>query len=234
MARKVMDFRVRFWNKVDRQGQDDCWPWIGLIDKDGYGIFWKDGRGKRASHIAWELDGGEIPSGYCLSPRCGNHGCVNPRHLVLKQISVPVEDRFWNKVNKGKPDQCWEWTAWKNNKGYGQIGEGGKLKLAHRISWRLVYGAIPAGMKVLHRCDNPACVNPNHLFLGSQQDNISDMMAKSRGARGKKRWNCKLTEKDVHSIRKSTLKQYKLAEIYNVCPSHISDIRNGKRWGWLV
>jgi hypothetical protein len=93
-----------------------------------------------------------------------------------------LEDRFLEKI--GEPDKhgCWPWTATKNNKGYGMMADktGIKMRLAHRISWELVYGPIPEGLLVLHHCDNPGCVNPAHLFLGTQQDNMQDMARKER------------------------------------------------------
>ena len=89
--------------------------------------------------------------------------------------------RFWSKVDKQGPihpvcGQCWIWIAGKYSTGYGQHGN----YRAHRYSWNLYYGEIPVGVFVLHRCDNPACVNPKHLFLGTHQDNMDDMNAKGR------------------------------------------------------
>jgi len=90
-------------------------------------------------------------------------------------------ERFFEKVKKG--DGCWEWTAKKNNKGYGMFGgtkaEG--FNLAHRVSYELVHGSIPKGKWVLHRCDNRGCVNPDHMFLGNNTANVQDMHSKGRG-----------------------------------------------------
>ena len=87
-------------------------------------------------------------------------------------------ERFWNKVDK--TDDCWNWTASKNIQGYGYFRFDGKMRKAHRMAWLLVNGEIPDGMCVCHTCDNPGCVNPIHLWLGTNQDNMDDMNNKGR------------------------------------------------------
>lgn len=86
-------------------------------------------------------------------------------------------DRFWQKVRKS--DGCWEWTARVSPEGYGEFWDDRNVR-AHRFSWSLVNGPIPDGLMVCHRCDNPRCVRPDHLFLGTNRENIRDMMAKGR------------------------------------------------------
>lgn len=116
-----------------------------------------------------------------------------------------VEARFWTKVHK--TDGCWLWTACCDKKGYGAIGIGSrsdgtrKTELAHRMSFRLANGDIPDAQHVLHRCDNPRCVNPAHLFLGTNDENVADMVAKKRHARGEGHGNAKLTAEQVREIR---------------------------------
>jgi hypothetical protein len=87
-------------------------------------------------------------------------------------------DRFWSKVEKS--DECWKWTAGKHNAGYGVFWEKGRFYKAHRWSWERERGPIPDGLNLLHKCDNPACVRPDHLFLGTQKDNVNDMVSKGR------------------------------------------------------
>lgn len=100
--------------------------------------------------------------------------------MSRQPIRRPLEERFWEKVDKS--GDCWVWTRSTNGSGYGQITmpRAGAPMLAHRVSWLLHYGPIPAGLFVCHRCDNPPCIRPEHLFLGTNRDNSRDMGAKGR------------------------------------------------------
>lgn len=100
-------------------------------------------------------------------------------------MAYPKQDRaerFWNKVCR--TSRCWLWTAAKLNGGYGAFQDEGRTLRAHRVSWELAYGSIPCGIQVLHHCDNPACVRPDHLFLGTGKDNMKDRDTKGRQACG--------------------------------------------------
>lgn len=117
-------------------------------------------------------------------------------------VREPMSVRFWRGVAIGAPGECWKWlAAKKDGTGYGRISSGARHALAHRYSWELHFGPIPEGMKVCHRCDNPQCVNPGHLFLGSQKDNKRDCMEKHRHAFGERHGKAKLTEEQVRQIR---------------------------------
>jgi hypothetical protein len=99
-----------------------------------------------------------------------------------------TRERFWAKVSRMSPAECWLWTASQNSMGYGKMLVAGKLQLAHRISWELHIGPVPAGLFVLHRCDTPLCVNPLHLFVGTNADNMRDMKVKGRHWSKTKPW----------------------------------------------
>jgi len=114
-----------------------------------------------------------------------------------------VRDRFISKFEKGQLDDCWPWLAGKLRAGYGIFHiSHRKPRLAHRMMWELENGQIPAGLDVLHKCDNPPCVNPNHLFLGTQRDNGQDMARKGRSYRGPRPWCRKFFDMEIEAIRK--------------------------------
>lgn len=103
---------------------------------------------------------------------------VIPRKAKPPKLSL--EERFWQNVGIDDSDRCWLWHGSKNNAGYGSIGFRKKSIMAHRLSWRLHFGNIPAGQVVMHKCDNPGCVNPDHLQLGTYRDNARDAIDKGR------------------------------------------------------
>jgi hypothetical protein len=119
--------------------------------------------------------------------------------------SIPLADRFWSFVIKG--DGCWSWSGAKLYFGYGALNGGRRVGVlrAHRVSWEIHKGPIPTGMKVLHRCDNPECTNPDHLFLGAQRANVEDMRKKGRARggtpAGRSHHRAKLSDADIIAIR---------------------------------
>ena len=147
-------------------------------------------------------------------------------------------ERFWRSVDRAG-DGCWEWTAGKNSDGYGEIRIGREIVLAHRFSWWIYFGQPPAGMCVLHKCDNPACCNPSHLFLGTQADNMADKVKKGRhlSVRGEAHSSAKLSNSDVIAIRKRLATggefQKDIARAYGVSPQLISHIKTRRQWAHL-
>lgn len=137
----------------------------------------------------------------------GNQGrfCSRPCWYEWKALRpVPLEVRFWKHVDKQGPDECWPWTGASSQYGYGHINSGPKPNrrlIASRVSYEIANGPIPAGAHVLHSCDNPPCVNPAHLSIGSPRDNSDDKITKQRHARGATHGGARLSESDVEAIR---------------------------------
>ena len=146
-----------------------------------------------------------------------------------------IQERFWLKVDRS--GDCWIWMACRNGStpehSYGRFRINGQTFHAHRIAWELTKGTIPEGLRVLHRCDNPPCCNPRHLFLGSQADNMQDCATKNRTTRGSRNARAKLTSIDVLSIRSDPRPQIQIAATYNVDTSLICKIKRRKNWTHL-
>jgi len=148
-------------------------------------------------------------------------------------------DRFWSKVDQSASvTECWPWMGARHRAGYGAFGvRHQRADYAHRVAWRLTYGEIPAGLQVLHLCDNPPCVNPAHLILGTQLANIRDMDAKGRRINapqlGERNGNAKLTAETVREIRRRRAAgepRKAVAAAFGVSESAVKQAINGRTW----
>jgi hypothetical protein len=152
-----------------------------------------------------------------------------------------LEERFWSKVALAVDNECWEWTAHKNPNGYGQISIGTRQEsrwLAPRVSWLLHYHSDPGELDVCHTCDNPGCVNPNHLFLGDAQANANDSINKGRHSPpprllGSSHPNAKLNEEAVREIRSSPLSAAEMAVKFGVTKTAVDYVRKRRTWRHL-
>jgi hypothetical protein len=152
--------------------------------------------------------------------------------------SRPQLTRLLEKITIDTKTGCWNWTAARFTNGYGHFMVSEKNgRPAHRVSYELHRGPIPKGFHVCHSCDNPLCINPSHLFLGTPADNMADKVAKGRQSRlkGVNSGRSVLTDDDVIAIRAAVgLTQRELGERYGVGARQISYIRNGKSWSHLL
>jgi HNH endonuclease len=159
--------------------------------------------------------------------------------LPPKRPVQSLPERFWSKVQK--TDGCWLWLGRKIHTGYGQFDVTTNIvEMAHRIAWQLTNGTIPKGLKVLHRCDCRACVRPDHLFLGTQAENVADCESKGRGnhPKGEQQGQSKLTEAQVREIRQLyqpwKMPYYVLGKRYGVSAQVIFSVVKRKTWKHLI
>lgn len=155
----------------------------------------------------------------------------------------PYIERLKAKVQIDPKTACWNWIASLRPTGYGQMRYLGTTELAHRVSWMLFRGPIPKAdnvygtLNILHHCDNPKCVNPEHLYIGDQSDNAKDAVARKRwgkrGCVGEQHGKAVLTETDVRIIRKSTLSANELARQYKVSKSAIQHVLKKRSWAHI-
>lgn len=152
---------------------------------------------------------------------------------------MSAKDRFIRMVDVQDDASCWKFLGWSNNRGYGQCVVNGKKHNAHKASYLLFVGHIPDGLVVRHACDNPSCVNPSHLVLGTHQDNMNDRRDRNRGARGDRdnSGTAKLNPVAVSVMRymfsRGLKSQSALARAYGVTQSAVWRVVRGKNWGYL-
>lgn len=177
-----------------------------------------------------------MPAPYKLRPacqRCGRPVKLPKRRFCSYSCSAisrypPKLERFWAKVTAKDPHDCWDWTG-ATKGGYGVVRWDGPRRIATHISWSLVNGPIPDGFNVLHHCDRPSCVNPRHLWLGTQKDNAQDAKAK-----GRLRHPTVLTEAQVREIRASKEFARVLGPRYGVSKWTIYDVRSRHSWAHVI
>jgi hypothetical protein len=202
----------RFWAKVDRRGDDECWPWLAYVTMNGHGALKFGGITETAHRVSYRLAHGDIPAGLLVRHRCDNAACVNPAHLVLgtvqqnnadrlergryvrgivppvvrrpKLVRQTLRERLLSGIRIDEAG-CWVWQRGKLPRGHGVIDVDGVTQRVHRVAYEEFVGPIPDGLQILHSCDNASCINPDHLRPGTHRENMADMEGARPGGKGR-------------------------------------------------
>lgn len=250
------EIEERFFSFVVKEKNDNpCWIWHGHVDERRYARFY----GQIAHRVIFQHTYGPLKKNFYVT-RCPlNFLCINPEHLSSSiqhwgfkvghipphkgktRKRIPMKERFYSFVRiQPPPSTCWQWTGATVPDGYGILSNPDTRRpvRAHVFSYELHIGPIPAGLQVLHKCDNPPCVNPKHLYAGTHARNMKDASERKRfpNRKGEKHPRVKLTEEKVRTIwqrlkngesMKALGKEYRVAEIT------IWHIRKGNSWRHL-
>ncbi|MCP5014874.1 MAG: HNH endonuclease [Ketobacter sp.] len=167
---------------------------------------------------------------------CGKHYTRWQRYGNTSTVKYNLKPLTWEYLLECSKTNiktgCIEWQKGLTE-GYGKTAHGGKHYKAHRVSWTLNRGPIPPGMFVLHTCDSPPCVNPDHLFLGTHQDNMADKVSKGRQSKGETHIGAKLTESKALAIKYSEDRNVDIAKAYSISPRQVGKIKKGTAWRHL-
>lgn len=236
MEKYIEDF---FWSMVKKTST--CWNWSGSFDKNNPMFELRDSNNCRkeyqARRISLELNGVILLYKKPVRYACGNHKCVNFNHLQHGDSA-----RFWSKVTILDKNKCWMWHGATDRDGYGKFTLNNNKQIirmqASRYAYEEFYNKkISTDMLCCHKCDNPTCVNPHHIFLGTHKDNMKDMVSKNRSLKGSRHHQSILTEKQVIDI-KLLIKQSKtinyIANLYNVSEQCIYAINEERNWRHII
>lgn len=209
----------------------DCWPWRRYTDRYGMPRFVKTINGTVSARLVYfERSNGPVPANCEVVQTCNNRLCINPSHLVVRTAT----ESFWLRVDKHAPNGCWEWQSTMNDRGYGVLRFQGLKGMAHRVAFELTNGPIPDGLCLLHRCDNPRCVNPAHLFLGTKGDNARDMVQKQRSLIGERNHKAKITREQATEISRlyatGKYPQQRIAAQFGIGQGQVSKIVRRTEW----
>lgn len=234
---------MKVMTKSEYESEYDRIPIEHVVDENGCHICTSHSKGIRFNgkvvnihHYVYRTKVGEIPEGMIVAHKCGNENCINVDHLTLTTRRELASSKFARPIEYevDPVTGCHNCTSHHLiNSGYPVIMVNKKLYPVHRYVYEKEYGKIPKGYVVRHKCDNRRCVNPAHLEIGTQADNMRDMVERGRQIKGSKCWNAKLTEDDVREIKKRLTAGElcsDLAKIYGVNPATIRDIKRGITW----
>lgn len=230
---------TEFWKNVDIRSDNECWNWKKSVSSSGNGRFVFDGKEYMSHLFAYNLHYGIEPDKKLLIRVCNNFKCCNPYHMKVITLDEYIEQLFHKNISIDPITECWNWTGNKDKDGYGKLhlskaGQNKTLR-SHRLAYEIYFGAIPNTLLVCHKCDNRACVNPNHLFLGTAQDNITDRNIKGHTKKGEAHPAAKLTWGEILEIRAlneqyGSLNIHELAKRYNVSRAVIWSVITERTW----
>lgn len=236
----------RFFALVDtsegRGPNGDCHLWLGATSPSGAGCLSSKVNGRtvnfKAHRYSHWIHYGRMPDDMFCVHACGVTTCVNPRHLYLSpRKKGEAQARLMRLINhapgQGPRGDCWEFQGYRTKPmGYGNFSDdAGRTTPAHRYMFEIVHGPLPPGAMVLHKCDNGACCNPEHLYAGDHAQNMKDRSARGRTFLGRK--HSKLTDDQALSIKSDPRLHREIAEEFGVSPTTVSFIKRGKRWTHL-
>lgn len=244
------------WSKVEKlHGNDACWLWRG-VTVNGYPQAGRYEHRYQPVRKVYEQFVGQIIGRAPVRQRCGNRACVRPDHLIIgideAMSRKRTAERFARYVETAGPDECWPWRGLKSHNGYGRLWNGERLIPATHYAWEQSCGPVPLGMCVLHRCDNPPCCNPAHLWLGTQAENVADRDEKGRTCNGDRHWSrqfperqprgearvgAKLTDDKVRRIRELSRNgwtQQRIAKSIGLSQAGVSRVLRGHTWAHVT
>jgi hypothetical protein len=223
----------------------ECIIWDGLKRKDKRGYIRINNKIIDSNRYVYENTYGKIPEGICVRRKCKNIECININHLYLEPKIIPAKERFFKFVKIPIDKKlCWIWLGNKDKDGYGKFNalKDFNERSAHRVSYIIHKGKISKNKVICHSCDNPSCVNPEHLWIGSISDNTKDSFLKNRRNSvppihyGKDNHKTKLTEFQVIEIRDLYYEGFNYAELSRIYPVSAHTIREiclRKIWKWI-
>lgn len=240
MDKDILISRINAKTQVD--SVTGCWIWSGKLNNSLPNrpviSFEKKIEDKRVVEtftvhkFLYEEKNG--PSCRYIDNMCGNGRCVNPEHHQSRTFEI----RFWDNVEKPDGDGgCWLWSGPASKNGYGVITVGHQAFAVHRVSWEKHNNEkVPSGLMVCHKCNVKLCINPDHLYIGTHNDNMRDM-SNSNVLKGDKNPKALLSENDVREIkqhiRERRIVYRNLAKMYGVSRQAIQDIASGRTWSWI-
>lgn len=242
-----------FWERVDKEN----WKWIGTVGPQGYGVINSKSGQIKAHRFAYVLLKGPLNKSEDVVQSCGDRLCLLPDHLVKQTRKDRIwkwlknKDTYFKQVlelarNPIVTKECIRFEGSLDGCGYGRLGIDGKLKGAHVLVWELTNGKVPNGFEVCHSCDHPWCIQIQHLFLATHQQNIQDMIEKGRhwlqknptqAIKGERHGRSKLNQSQVEWLRQiyegGEYTQSELAAMLRITKEHAGRLLRKESWGHI-